>query len=520
MKRVLLILALLSFSMLVFAADCEIALPRYGRIQCDETGDTVTELFNVNHTTRDGHPISIFEHTCVSDCYFDATSHYADVILKCPFPCGVAWSILKNGDEPVAKSSRVEYNVGDTIRIEAYCCNWYISQPLNKEESKVIAHFDQIMLREAWAGSLPDLWLSGTEKCILNEQVDKYRSNLTDIGNYIDPTTGDSPESRPTSTYSNLDEIQGNMRVTENYVFIKDWQTGIAGISLTYDKSNKAYWCGGTSGRRKIYQVNEIEFQGSCYAIPQSIALDGVECCIPSDCTYKGAEYTCNPDNWKCEETRWCNSDLECQQTFSSGVCENRGTSNVMVSWGCDRSKPWSDYAGTCIKSERTVQQCPRDCTSEEYYNEEQGICKPIIVLIDCPYGKCCKEGGDYKSQECESGLECCMETGTIVGKCETSCAPPPIAPEATGLISLPVGGEGSYPPTAPNMLLPIIILIMLAGAGFAVYYFYYMKPKQAPVIQQGPPTTGQVCSKCGSPLKTDAKFCSSCGNKITKKEV
>jgi len=518
-KKAILLAAIIIFIPIVLAADCQIALPRYGRIQCDFTNQKATENFTfTQNSTKDGHPISIFEHTCVSNCEFDAVTPKADVSLNCPSPCMVNWNIYKNGGAtPIAKSARVQYGVGDTIRIEAACCGWPIIQSVTSD-SQVIAHFDQIKLNEAWAGSLPELWLNGTEKCILNEQVEQYKSYLTDAGSYIDPTQGDTSKTKPTSTYSTLDDIKGNMRPTENYIFVKDWQTGIANISLTYDKSNNAYWCGGVAGKRKIYHVNEIQSQGNCYDIPQSIALDNIECCVPPDCAYKGAGYTCNPDDWKCEETKPCNSDLECQQTFSSGVCENRGTSKSMVSWGCDLSKRWGNYSGTCTKSERTVQQCPTDCTSSEYYNEKEGICKSTIVLIDCPPGKCCN-GGDYKPQQCDGELECCIQSGATIGECKQSCAPPPAMPQSNTQLPLSPGAESSNQPTAPpNLLLPVIVLILLGGGGFAVYYFYYMQPKQAKPhqgVKHEVHTATAVCGKCGMPLKKGAKFCSGCGAKL-----
>lgn len=507
MKKIILVLAILFFAGFAFAEDCAFAVPRYGSVVCRPTGSEDP----VNLIREDIGNKTVFKDSCISECHINTKDNAADIKLGCYPAYYLVWSIKIDGESQTRVENQ-QYFRGQEITIEAYCQGILDVQPVN-QQSSVKAYQKKIQLEEAWAGTLEYVPIPGTEGCSFNEIAEKYK-DTTDPGVFVDPEKGDAQDAKPSSIYTNISQFPTNWAINDSYVFVRDWDTDIANISFTYDKQKNIYWCGGLSGKRKIYSVKKVYSPlGTCYAIPQSIYLSNVECCTPVDCTHRGVGYTCNPDNWRCEETKPCNSDLDCQQTFASGLCGFKGTSKIIVSWICDLSKRWGDYAGTCTKSERNVQQCPQDCTSEEYYNEAEGTCKPLVVLIDCPYENCCKEGGDYKPKSCATGMECCAELGATLGKCKPSCAPPPTVPQPDGFTPLP---PPDVLPTATDVLFPVIILVIIGGGAFAAYYFFYMQPKQQqPTIKQTPPITGPVCGKCNTPLKPGAKFCKGCGNKL-----
>ncbi|MDP6670501.1 MAG: hypothetical protein QGI60_01645, partial [archaeon] len=195
-------------------------------------------------------------------------------------------------------------------------------------------------------------------------------------------------------------------------------------------------------------------------------------------------------------------------------ICRNK----IETMWSCNLSQPWGSNKGTCSYTEKTVPCCAdNDCQADQYCNREEG-CKNRVTILNCPFGNCCTEGGDYKLQDCGSGLECCTATGATVGECKASCAPPPVLPNVP-TTGLPTTGPGTtYPsaPAAPNLLLPVIVIVLLGAAGAGVYYFYYLKPKQVtPIPNKTTPTAGAVCGKCNVPIKKGAKFCAGCGNKL-----
>lgn len=454
MKKLIFILIfgifLVSF---VGAEECQLAIPRYGVVQCMNTGQRMTDL-SQTFSCIEGEWCSS-EISCLSNCQLIGSISWGG---NCPFGYTKNYEILL-GSTNLGEASNVPWDVNNKLTVNAICKMPIVGllEPV-PEGTKVLYQEDKIMLYEGWAGSLPNTPISGTENCILNKDINEEQN----IDSYLDPST-ETIENKEGSTYSSLDQFPYNWKINDHYIFVKDWQTNIADISLTYDKENNAYWCGGLYGSRKIYDVQEIISQsGQCYAIPQSVHLSGVECCFPADCidTF-GAEYTCNPDNWKCEKTKPCNSQLECDSVFGEGICQN----NQINQWVCDLTKKWGDYAGTCVHSSKQVSECPSDCSNKEYYNEEQGKCLLRTRLEE--------ETNDSKI------------TGTVIGK------------SSTGTIIL------------------IVFLVLIGGS--IAYYFYTNKKKTTPKkgVKKELKTKGKHCTKCGSLLKPRGKFCSECGRKV-----
>ena len=194
--------------------------------------------------------------------------------------------------------------------------------------------------------------------------------------------------------------------------------------------------------------------------------MSNAECCFPSDCVNSyGAEYTCNPDNWKCEQTRPCNSQLDCDQTFGEGICQN----NQINKWVCDLTKKWGSYSGTCIHSEKQVAECPSDCNSKQYYNEEQGKCLSRTGIIDEENINNSVSGSSYSQKQSSS-------TGTTI---------------------------------------LVIFLILIVGS---IGFFVYMKNKKNKFrkgVKKEIIKIGKHCTKCGALVRQNSKFCPKCGKRL-----
>jgi len=502
---------MLSSFNLIFAQECQLAIPRYGVVECYDMGDLESHQIVFKSVNDESHG----SFTCISDCELTYVPE-----VDCG-GWGTHWKIQVNGDTKYEESSvgegknyvNIKFDRGDTLTVVAYCREWLGGKhplPINSIE----VWQELIMLKEGWAGTLPTTTISNTEGCTLNKVVDRYKGD-TDVTSFLNPVTG-SQETKPSSTYSSVHDMPTNWKVGDNYIFVKDWETGIADISLTYDKDNNPYWCGGVSGSRKIYRVEEItSVSGKCYAIPKSIYLSNVECCFPADCSWKGTTYTCNPETWKCEETKPCNTQLDCDQVFGEGICQNK----QVIKWTCDFSEKWGNYAGTCTKQTKSVSQCPSDCTSDEYYNEDEGKCKPRVVLLDCPAGKCCKSGGNYKPKDCPSGLNCCLTAGSIIGNCKAKCG----EEETTEN-----GGESLFPPgmftSAGSIIAGIVIVAIVIGvvAWKKGYLHFERGAKTITPVKEVKPTPKKTvktnvvfCTQCGSKQSKGTKFCTNCGHKL-----
>ena len=502
---VLLITVFLS-SIIYAEENCELALPRYGTVKCENMNQQQTMSINLNDNENQE---SVGSHVCLSNCKLNTMTDIPSI------DCG-GWGthieIFVNGENKYSESSTtprydrtIEFNRDEELTFRGYCRGFFGGKrplPIPSFSLKE----DLIKLVEAWAGSLEFTPIDGTEGCSLNAVVDKYKGEA-EVDSYYNPETGEA-KSKPSSTYSSPADMPTNWEISDSYVFVKSWETGVADISITYDKNDNGYWCGGLTGSRKIYKVNEINSRsGKCYAIPTGVALSNVECCFASDCAVKGSKYTCNPETWKCEETKPCNSQLDCDQTFGEGICENK----QITKWTCDTNKKWSDYIGTCVKALRNVEQCDSDCTGDEYYNEEEGKCKPRNVLINCPSGKCCLPGGSYKEKSCSGNLKCCTSSGYL-GNCQESCTSTDSNDKITGLVPTQLPESSS----STGLIIIGLIVLMLGGTGI----FYLRKRKKNTIRESKSNNKGnnsnlEFCPKCGSPLRDKSKFCTKCGKAI-----
>jgi len=206
----------------------------------------------------------------------------------------------------------------------------------------------------------------------------------------------------------------------------------------------------------------------------------GIECCTSDDCRGVG-DYYCS---WITDVESRCLLTAQCQNNSDCGTATkcNRDTMQI--------EEPYCDEQKQC--AERNIKNV--DCCTS----------------ADCASNSYCTS--DYKCEEKP-------QSAPVPVKTETPIAPTP----QTGLASLPTGTTEDSIPTAPDLLLPVILLVLIGGCAFAVYYFYYLQKGQAPILQQKPvtkdsekpKTAGLSCGNCGSPVKKGAKFCSGCGAKL-----
>lgn len=502
------VISLIFLTVNINAQECELATPRYGSVVCRDQG--ITETVAKNFVI--GEKESILSYVCLSECHLNPSN----VVIQCDWSVG-GWKAEVNGNVKYStgifgeKTESIDWNRDDSFLVTASCtgADFWTTHPV-KSSSSVQMSQKKIMLEEAWAGSLEYVPIPGTEGCSLNNVIDRYRDD-TNVQSYFDPATGKT-ETKPSSTYTSFNQIPTNWEVSESYIFVKDWQTGIADISLTYDKDDNSYWCGGLSGNRKIYNVQKVNsVTGACYSIPTSISKTNIECCFPADCTWKGSTYTCNPDTWSCEETRWCDSQLDCDQVFGEGICQNR----QITSWVCDTNQPWGTHSGTCIRNERIVNQCPSDCTTDEYYNEQEGSCKPRNILLNCPADKCCKEGGNYKTQSCDSGLYCC-QTGSLssIGECKETCdyATTQKQQDSQQFTGAVISENPIIDSTLP-IIVGIIVIVAVVG------YFGFTRMRKKPYVLKTPQPK-PVESEEVKEQKTDSGFCPGCGTKLNSGDI
>jgi len=159
---------------------------------------------------------------------------------------------------------------------------------------------------------------------------------------------------------------------------------------------------------------------------------------------------------------------------ISQPTCFNK----VETSWQCDFDDPWYPYKGTCKKTIRNVKCCSdAECSSNQYCNRDVG-CVDKYVLENCPPGKCCVSGGDYKSKECSSGLVCCRSEDSFIGDCRQSCDTS--SSQIKNKASEKRGITGHEIAVTPNMNIIFIIGVIIVISVGGILFFVLRKPKEA----------------------------------------
>ncbi len=521
----------------VFAEeDCKIAYPQFGTVYCEQTN-------NYDYPKKELNPSgewSVASFTCVTECELQQNwiidyntgnpLHMGDNF--CPGIPVLGVLVEVNGEKAYQYTWSgggvgtwpINFDrVNNNLEVKLQCCDITGCRPLANGGSVKIKQAQTWLYDEN-----PDKTHAKVENskyCVPQNLITKYHEySLKDYSSY--PTQWYEGDNKRTISefignselIKNIERLPENMKDGDTYSYFYKW-IEVPDINTINGRDGElSGYCGGSLTDRKLYSFDEVETFSRCYMIPTSIKRS-VECCYNEDCSWKdpSGNLRCDPSTFTCTDKRPCNSDIECGEE----VCSNFQS----TTWSCDFSKPWYPYGGECKKSIKSVPCCEdSDCPnpSKQYCNRDEG-CKDLYILIDCPMGMCCKEGGDYKPKDCPSNLECCPTSSPIIGECKSSCeseessASQGVAAKTndyiTGKATQGIGYDISQ--SFPLIFFGIIILLVVG-----IYYLHNKGYINIPSKTKA--TTQKPISKAKKPEKkkiekSEAGFCPYCGNKVEK---
>lgn len=536
---IFILISITFLSFIAFAQEqCQLAAPIFGVVKCDSA--SAEQYDYPQYELQSSGVSSITDLPCVSQCKIESKASikdpqgkslldsgsnfcgaYEQLNLKIMDGQNVLWERPFGGGTDIGNFP-IEFTYGKTIQVVGQCkIPFSEPHPLNAG-AKVEVAIRKIYLYENPDNTTNFVQVLGSSGCVPNDFVQKYFQKKI-ISGQLPSTYYDNPniEKNLNSDFKPVEEIENsfsnnpkNLHAGETYTFLSGWKI-IPDIGVIYNKDNlpSGYCGGGAPGNRKLYSFSKVTTaSGQCYEIPTSAKSD-VECCYNEDCNWKDptGRLLCDPNTFSCTDKKPCNSDIDCQAP-GQAVCVDK----IETTWSCDLSqKVWSNFNGTCVKSNKQVQCCSdSECGSTEYCNREEG-CKSRYLLLQCPTGSCCKEGSNYEPKECPSGQQCCLTESNLVGSCKDNCQTNPIGGQELQNSSdqqKELYATGSTIQFNPALLIAILVLV---GIGTA-YYIFTQKGAPAVHINQTQNTV-KFCNKCGNTVYLNAKYCTKCGNHLNK---
>lgn len=509
MKRIILLLifGIFLISFVGAVENCDIVWPQFGVIECDMAENTEKLEGSLSNCQQESPYWCRFSFDCAGKLHCNLFS--TDFNLICDEGKWAPYlEIYKDGSiTPIVYDRVPPQNIEEfqTVVIKGYCRGTILGwnkEPL-KSHSKIYMTYQNKYLYDTNFDH-PRHKVEESVGCVPNGIIAKegYLNQLPE--NWVD-SEGNIKDSKPTNA---IDYLPTNMNEGETRSYLYGWRK-VSGINLIKNKEDSiAGYCGGNLGDRKLLSYSKLSLTEGCYIIPISVKKN-VECCYNEDCKWKGDNYICDPTTFTCSKNRPCNSDVECQ-VIGQTTCLN----NIETSWVCDLTKPWDPYIGTCEKQTKNVLCCSdNDCGSDEYCNKELG-CASTYTLENCPSGKCCFSGGNYKEKTCESDLQCCTMGGSFVGICAEDCSQISEENLEAGITGAATSEMKSGSSTGTIILIVFLVLI----GGSVAYYIYSKKSKKElsrKVKQEVEIRNKKYCKKCGGPLKPKSKFCSKYGKKV-----
>jgi hypothetical protein len=535
-------------------------VPQFGTVVCQGSTPPTYEYPEKNFS---GSSESVVSFDCISDCSFEQVSWITDSsgrgVDQGGQACSTGWGLsfyIYVGSNPTPTFAR--YVLGNTngnlpvnfdrtsgsLTIKATCCPLGLNYGCTKIADGFKAKIKQttIWLYDGNPGQPVPQQVDGSVNCIPNSFVQKYSNKRvisgdmpSDISSVVKP-----PNYQDILTIqNNLLNAPVNMRPGQTYSYLYGWNV-VPNINILYKKDGSiSGYCGGSVGNRQVFDFSTVTTaSGSCYLIPTTFSRNA-ECCYNEDCKWKdpSGSLVCDPNTFSCSEQRPCNSDIDCQVPGEASCLNKQETS-----WNCNLNQKWYPYQGTCVKTTKVVPCCSdNDCpdSANQYCDKEKG-CLQRYVLMDCPSGKCCESGGNYKPQSCYSGLQCCHYGDPIIGECKTSCAPPPTQTSQPSQVaqpqqtSQPTTGENIYPSSGTSMPITGNLLANLNSTNLAVIvgiviaiciggFLVYRNRKSGTRIvkevkkhkEKKTDSKGKFCTKCGSKLNESQKFCTKCGKEV-----
>jgi len=458
---------------------CKLAYPQMEVTECD-AGESFTAT-NAHTFQCNGNDCKI-TYTCIVDCTIN-------VHIDCGAVSEIKGQILVN-NKPVADLSQfvsgggtadvtgIKAGEGDSIVIPASCARLYFPYPVDTSKSYAnIQDYNKYLY--ATNPDFPRHKLDDTKNCIPQSYVSNYIAQQVSSGNLpsVYTTGGKDALGNNIQTPKNFQDISkinlaSELKKGDTLSYFYKWIT-VDDINLRYDQNKNPVFCGGgTIGQRKLFSYSTIQTSGgSCYSVPSSQSGTG-ECCGDGDCSIVGK--ICGPA-FTCTDKKPCNSDVEC------GTQEPQCSNNQLTSWTCDKTQGpvnmpnGQTYAGWCAKQTKNVACCPSSCGSGTHCEYDKG-CVSDINVIDCPAGKCCESGGNYKTVSCKGGQACCHYGDSIVGECQASCQPT-TQEQSKGQSGSAITGQFVFP--EGSTLITIIIIVIAAVGGIVGYIIYKNKQKE-----------------------------------------
>lgn len=461
----------------------KVAYPQFGSVCCEITGHWSTiNRDMVNHPTYTLN--SYVEYECATEecelqtptvvcpsCWASGRDpYYAVWINNICYGSNTGTLFASEGCTKTPLIFPVKFYKGDKVKVMATCNEPFFCGSARPTSSSVTIKVQEQKLYYYFNGARVDQERS--EGCQRNDLVNTYLNEQPEdsikgtwdkLKQYL-PITWLKADTEATNS---LYDLPVNLQAGDCYLFLYRWEEVPDLNLISYDSTGDGVgdmyvYCDIYS--KEIYKWEEIITEsGSKYYVPtEKLTLAGrtYPCCVPEDCRYLGAEWTCNIHTFNCEPKYFgnpCNSVFDCGAEYTSGeVCEYKNGKYMVTIWGCDFSKPQTGYKGTCVlASEREVKCCKWSCAGDEYCDYEEG-CKKQVTLLPCgTYGEyCCKEGGNYKPQQCPPGLICCFQIGSDYrGVCKEKCEPTLIC-DGDGICE-PEKGETSE--NCPSDCKPVI---------------------------------------------------------------
>jgi len=431
--------------------NCKTVWPQFGVVDCEVFYGS-TPQSEQKTPTCSGNDCS-FSFSCAgrANCEIPSTN----IQLSCGTGYCLSYTITKDGSQLGSYGSCFSNNPPaisqfSTATISGTCKLLGLGglyQPFSSG-SKVIMNYQNIYLYDT-NPDYPKHKVDASVGCVPNGIMYKsgYTSQLP--SSWID-SNGNTGGSKPSNL---VDTLPTNMAVGDTYSYFYKY-IEVSGINVVIGKDgNPVGYCGGSLGNRQLLSYSQITSSEGCYIIPTSFQKK-VDCCANEDCKWKdpSGKLLCDPTTFTCTDKVPCNSDIECQVPWQSAGCTNK----VETSWKCDLNQKWYPKQGTCVMTTKNVPCCTdSDCSSNQFCDKETG-CQSKYVVVDCPSGKCCESGGNYKSQACSSGQLCCHSGDTIVGECKQSCEPPKTSQSISKGINITMNGMGNFDIAADIFGIPL----------------------------------------------------------------
>jgi len=496
MSRVLITVSLclvfvsLSLASIVLAQtqqQCQLARPLIEVIKCDKADAFSKQLtISIDSTSN----IASASYTCQVDCTINVQLACGVVsTLKGSVSAGNLQDTINQNILSGGTTFAKTYKIGDgeQFSFTAYCDVPLLGKsPIkigNAQDSSIqVSDYNKYLY--VTNPDSPSQQILSTNNCFPQKLAD-YLPNQVSSGTVpsvytqggIDPLGVSITASNNFKTLSQTD-LNSELKVGQTFSYFYRWTTDIP-LNLKYDANKNPVYCGGNPSQRKLIGYSKVTTtSGTCYNIPSNV-IKNVQCCLDGDCSF--TNQICGPD-FTCTDKKPCNSAIECGNT--QATCSN----NVLTSWTCDNSQGpvnlpnGQTYAGWCLKQIKNAACCENSCGPGTHCDYDKG-CISNVQLIECPAGKCCNAGGNYRESSCSNGLTCCTTNDPIIGDCKTSCQPIPSA-QGNGTAPLQNGGSpftGFASLINSPSIMSVIAVVIVAVVGIVGYVIWKnRKPEES----------------------------------------